>query len=78
MSSSRLASAHACGIPDAIEHIGEKQPAEEQHFRDEEQPHAERGRFVLLLQRVEVVLEIAVMGVRAVGIGVRGKCVRQL
>ncbi len=61
------------GIPDAIEHVGEKQPAEEQHFGDEEQPHPERRRFVLLLQRVEMMLEIAVMGgVRAVRAGVRG------
>ena len=67
------------GIPDAIERVGEEQPAEEQHFGDEEQPHPQRRRFVLLLQRIEVMLEIAVMGgVRAVRIGVRGDGVRQL
>ncbi len=45
-------------IPDAIEHVGEEQPAEEQHLGDEEDPHPERGRLMLLLQRVEVMLEI--------------------
>ena len=66
-------------IPDAVQHVGEEEPAEEQHFGDEEQPHPQRGRLVLLLQRVEVVLEIVVMGsVRAVRTGVRGDCVRQL
>jgi hypothetical protein len=33
---------------------------------------------VLLLQRIEVMLEIGMMGVGAVGIGVRRDCVRQL
>ena len=79
MSSSRLASAHASGIPDAVEHVGQEQAAEEQHLGDEEQPHPERRRFVLLLQRVEVVLEIVDDGrVRAVRTGVRGDGVRQL
>ena len=54
-------------VPDAVEHVGEEESAEEQHFGDEEQPHPERCRLVLLLQRVEVMLEIAVMSsVRAV------------
>ena len=65
-------------VPDAVQHVGEEQPAEEEHFRDEEQPHPECGGLVLLVQRVEVVLKIRVMGgVRPV-IGVRGNCVRQL
>ena len=66
-------------IPDAVEHVGEEQPAEEQDFGDEEQPHPQRGRLVLLIQRVEVMLEIRVMGgVRAVRTRVRGEGVRQL
>ena len=59
-------------IPDAVQHVGEEQSAEEQHFGDEEQPHPQRRRFVLLIQRVEVMLEISVMsGVRAVRTRVR-------
>ena len=54
-------------IPDAVEHVGQEQAAEEHDFGDEEQPHAERGGFVLLPQRIEVVLQVRmVMGVRAV------------
>jgi hypothetical protein len=48
-------------IPDAIEHVGEEEPAEEHDLGDEEQPHAERGRLVLLAQRIEVMLQIGMV-----------------
>ena len=64
MSSSRLPSAHAVRIPDAVQHVGDEQAAEEHHFRDEKEPHPERGGLVLLLQRLELVLERRMMGVR--------------
>ena len=57
--------------------VGEEQAAEEKHLGDEEQPHPERRRFVLLLQRVEVMLEIGMMAVRMTA--GRNRCrVRQL
>ena len=51
-------------IPDAVEHVGQEQTAEEEHLGDEEQPHPERRGLVLLLQRDEMVLEIRMMTVR--------------
>ena len=66
-------------IPHAIEQVGHEQAAEEHDLGDEEDPHAERGRFVLLLQRLEVVLQRRMMRVHVpVRIGVRGDPVRQL
>jgi hypothetical protein len=68
-------------IPDPVQHVGRQEAAEEHDLLDDEDPHAERGRFLLLLQRLEVMLEVRMMrGVPvavAVGLGVRGKCVRQ-
>ena len=64
MSSSRLPSAHASGYQHAINHVGHEQAAEEHDLGDEEYPHAERGRLVLLLHRLEVMLLRRVMRVR--------------
>ena len=75
-------------VPHAIQQIRHQQAAEEHHLGDKEDPHAERGRLVLLIQRLKVMLERRVMRVRvacraeAGGGGVRiGVCrdtVRQL
>jgi hypothetical protein len=44
-------------VPAPVDHVGREQPAEEQHFGDQEHPHAERGRLALLGEAVEVVRE---------------------
>ena len=65
-------------VPDAIQHVGQEEAAEEHDLGDQEQPHAERGSLVLLPQRVEVMLERRmVVRVRPV-IAVGGDCLSQL
>ena len=36
----------------AVDGVGEKNAAEKQNFRNQEDPHAERGGFLLLVQRL--------------------------
>ena len=62
-SSSWLAAANASGYQRAVDGVGREQAAEEQHFGDQEHPHAERRRLVLLLEVVELVRERRVMRV---------------
>ena len=50
---------------------------EEHDFGDEKHPHTERGGFVLLIQRLKMVLQRRIVCV-PVQIGVCGKPVRQL
>ena len=65
-SSSWLAAANASGIPAAVDRVGHEQAAEEQHLGDQEHPHAERRRLLLLLEVVEVMRERRMMrGMRA-------------
>jgi hypothetical protein len=45
------------GVPSPVDRIGHKQPAEEQDFRDQEQPHPQLARIELLPRRFEVVSE---------------------
>jgi len=54
-------------VPRAVDDVGHEQAAEEQHFGDQERPHAQHRRVELLLERVEVVLERR--RVRVVGMG---------
>ena len=44
-------------VPDAVDHVGHEQPAEEQDFGEQEHPHPEDGSLLLLRHRVEVMLQ---------------------
>ena len=59
------------GIPEAVDRVDGEQPAEEQDFGEQEHPHPERRRFLLLVEVVEVVGERRMMR------RVRASCVRQ-
>ena len=83
-----MPSAHASGYRTTVQEVHHQQPAEEHDLRHEENPHAQRGGFLLLLQRLEVVLQRRMMRVSVAcpaeagggggRIGVRGDSVRQL
>src|SRR6266545_5594843 len=66
-----------CRIPDAIQRVGEDQAAEEHHLGDEEQPHPQRRRLVLLLEVLEMMLEVRMM-VSVMLVVRRDRSVRQL
>ena len=55
------------GVRHPVDEVRGEQPAEEQDLRHQEQPHAERGRLELLVEVVEMVLQVRVIGVRGVG-----------
>ena len=61
-------------VPDAVQQVGHEQAAEEHDLGDEEDPHAQRGRFLLLLQRLEVVLQRRMMACRAEAVAEAGAC----
>ena len=52
-----LASDERVVVPGAIEHVGHEQATEKQDFGEQEGPHAEDGRLLLLLQRLELMLQ---------------------
>jgi hypothetical protein len=68
-------------IPDPVQHVGRQEAAEEHDLLDDEDPHAKRGCFLLLLQRLEVMLEVGIVRdvpvAVAMGLGMRDECVRQ-
>jgi hypothetical protein len=43
----------------AIDGVGHEQAAEEENFGDQEYPHAERGGFLLLLERFEMAVQFS-------------------
>src|SRR5216683_4912389 len=43
----------------AIDGVGQEQAAEEQDFGDQENPHTERGGFLLLLERLKLSVQFA-------------------
>src|SRR5262249_41370694 len=45
------------GMP--VDGIGEEQPAEEKNFGDQKDPHAQRGGFFLLLQRLKLSVQLS-------------------
>ena len=60
-----LASWKASGARRPVDDVGHEQPAEEHDFGDQEDPHAERRRLVLLLHVVEVMLQLRMVRVVA-------------
>ena len=52
-------------VPRAVDRVDEEQPAEEQNFGEQEDPHPERRRLLLLLEVVEMMRERRMMRVRA-------------
>ena len=64
-------------VPNAIDQVRHEKATEEHDFGDEKHPHTERGGFVLLIQRLKMVLQRRIVCV-PVQIGVCGKPVRQL
>ena len=50
----RLEKAEDVRIGVAVDGVGEKETTEEQNFGDKKGPHAERGGFLLLLERLKL------------------------
>ncbi len=56
-----LVLANAPGYMFAVNGVGSEHAAKEQHFGDEERPHAEHGRIHLLLRRRKVMAKVSIL-----------------